>query len=90
MPGMIVLVVAVIVPCMRVEVWQGRRRRRIRYRLIVPVRRIEVWGTRVSWVVAKRNALEIAGGASDVVGLAEGNVVWRLAFEDEVCRLFGR
>ena len=79
MPGM-------IVPGVRVE--SGRRGRRSWLR--VAVRRIDM-SVRVSRViVAEGDAFEITRRPTDSIGMSKRNIVRWLAFEDEVCGLFGR
>ncbi len=39
-------------------------------------------------VVTERDAFEITRRATDSIGLTKRDVVWRLAFEYEICGLF--
>lgn len=91
MTGVIVTVVAVVVSgvIVRCVIVSGMRIER-RCWLLVPVGLIDI-GVRVRWViVAERDAFEIAGRAANGFSLTKRNIVWWLAFKDEVSRLFGR
>ena len=91
MTAVVLAVIAVIVPGMVVpSVRIESRRRRWRSCLLVTVRVIDV-SVRVSRViVAERDTFEITRRARNSIGLTERNVVRRLAFKDEICRLGGR
>ena len=85
--GVIVSVLAMVVSGMRIES-RGRWwcRRWCRNRLLVSMRRVEPTG--MNWViVAERYTFEFAWRSANGIGLAECNVMWGLAFENEIGRL---
>ena len=59
--------------------------------LLVTMSRIESW---IAWmnrmIVAERDTFKFAGGAADIIGLAEGHVVRWFTFENEIGRLVRR
>ena len=90
-PGVIVARVVVACVIMPGLVVAREGRPGLRRRTFVPVRRIDGCFARVGRVVvAERYAFEGTGRAATVFGLTEGNIVRWLAFEDEICRLYGR
>ena len=81
--GLLVNVSRVIMP--RVVVLCDRRA------LLMTMSRVESWIARMDrMIVTERDTFKIAGGATDIVGLAEGHVVRWFTFEDEVRRLIRR
>ena len=87
--GVVVSILAVVVPGMRIERWCSRRRWRSGYRLLVPVRWIVSTGMN-RMIVAERDTFEFARRSTNRFGLAKCNVVWGLAFENEIGGLIAR
>lgn len=86
--GVIVRTLAMVVPGMRIE-RRSRWRWWCRNRLLVSMRWVVPTG--MNWViVAERYTFEFAWGATDRFCLPKRNVMWGLAFENEIGRLVAR